>query len=259
VSACQCCGHAVSGDQHGLCACCERTLPGIGLLPDDILPHVLIRAAGGSMKDAAKATGTRPYDSDYALTKAQKALGCRRDYLLTVARYGQATHRLNVPAGFERPAHETPQHQAPKPKTLERVVIETPPPQPVVTEWREPEPREPVRMLTDRAEVAPLPRAVEAINQEEEEMTTDIDPAQQAKITERLEQTLAPAPTAAAQHLLTEARKAANDAGMDYQCAFAELAHLALTGEGLPDMNLVHLAYKLGVAKGRVEALEALA
>jgi hypothetical protein len=241
MSACQCCGHAVSGDQHGLCACCERTLPGIGLLPDDILPHVLIRAAGGSMKDAANATGTRPYDSDYALTKAQKALGCRRDYLLTVARYGQATKRLTVPAGFERPSHETPVHEAPAPRTQPRPEVPAPPESPVVIEHREPE-------------VKP-----EAANQEEEEMTTDIDPAQQAKITERLEQTLAPAPTAAARHLLTEARKAAHDAGMDYQCAFAELAHLVLTGGSLPDMGLVKLAYTFGEAKGRVEALEALA
>ena len=131
MSTCECCGHAVSGDQRGLCACCERTLPGIGLLPDDILPHVLIRAAGGSMKDAAKATGTRPYDSDYALTKAQKALGCRRDYLLTVARYGLANHRLNVPAGFERPNHATPTHDTPAPRTQPRPEIPKPPESPV--------------------------------------------------------------------------------------------------------------------------------
>ena len=237
MSTCQCCGHAVSGDQHGLCACCERTLPGIGLLPDDILPHVLIRAAGGSMKDAANATGTRPYDSDYALTKAQKALGCRRDYLLTVARYGLAKGRLPLPEGFERPAHETPQHQAPKPKTLERVVIETSPPQPVVTEWREPEPREPVRMLTDRAEDAPLPRAVEAINQEEEAMET----------------------TAAIEGLTATFRAEAERAALAYQEAFAGLAHLALTGEVFPDLSLVRLGFELGRAKGAVEALEALA
>lgn len=192
------------------------------------------------MKDAARATGTRAQDNDYALTKAKKALGCSREYLLLVARYGIATKRLPLPEGFERPDYVAPVHEAPAPRTQPRPEIPKPPSGPVVVEHRGPEP----------------------IKQEEEQVV---------QIAERLNSEV-PAPAVikpepalnvvaqeAIEHMLTVFKTDANNAGMDYQCAFAELAHLVLTGEGLPDMGLVRLAYQFGVAKGRVEALEALA
>lgn len=124
-------------------------------------------------------------------------------------------------------------------------MIETPSPGPVIVEHREPEP---VRMLTDRAEDAPLSRAVAEVNRAMEE-----------KPMPETHEGLNVVAQDAITSLLEGARKAAHEAGMDYQCAFAELAHLVLVGEELPDMNLVCLAYRLGEAKGRVLALEALA
>jgi hypothetical protein len=246
MSACQCCGHATNSHQrNGLCSGCETTLSDLRWLAADVKPHVLIRAAGGSMKDAARATGTTAKDNYYALRKALTALGCTREHLLLVAHYGLATGILPLPDGFARPAHETPVIEPPKPRTQPRPERPAPPERPVIVEHREPEP---VRMLTDRAEDAPLPRAVAEANQAVEE-----------KPMPQTHEGLNVVAQDAITSLLTGARKAAHDAGMDYQVAFAELAHLVLTGDQLPDMTLVRLAYRLGEAKGQVLALEALA
>jgi hypothetical protein len=216
-------------------------------LAADVKPHVLIRAAGGSMKDAARATGTTAKDNDYALRKALTALGCTREHLLLVAHYGLSTGILPLPDGFARPAHETPVIEPPKPRTQPRPERPAPPERPVIVEHREPEP---VRMLTDRAEDAPLPRAVEAVNQATEEEL--LDTAHQTQ----------PAPAIGTQRdlagLLATKREEAEQAAIAYQDAFAGLAHMALTDEGLPNLSLVRLGFELGRAKGAVEALEAL-
>lgn len=243
---CQCCGHSVNSHQRdGLCSGCEDLLAAISALPKQTQTHLLAKATGAKASEVMNKLHCGYSTNGSMVQSARKITGASVDRLVQVARYGMAGHLLPTPKGFEQPTFQTPAHEPPQPKTLERVVIETPRPGPVVVEHREPEP---VQMLTDRAEDAPLPRAVAEANQamEEEKPMPQThegryDVAQDA-ITS----------------LLSEARKAAHDAGMDYQVAFAELAHLVLTGEGLPDMGLVHLAYRLGEAKGRVLALEAL-
>lgn len=244
MSTCACCGHAKNNRQHGaVCSLCEDTLNAIKNLPGQRRLHVLIRAAGATSAEIMQTLGCAYSTNSSALNSAKQTVGCdSTEYLILVARYGLATKRLPLPEGFDRPTHMTPQHEAPAPRTQPRPEIPKPPESTVVIEHREP---------------API---------KEEELTVQIDvhgdmgPEQARKIAAAI----APEPALnvvaqdAIKGLLAKFKTEAADAGMDYQCAFAELAHLVLTGEGLPDMKLVQLAYQFGAAKGRVEALEAL-
>jgi hypothetical protein len=246
---CACCGHSKNGHQHGaVCTLCEDTLNAIKNLPGQRRLHVLIRAAGATAAEIMQTLGCAYSTNSSALNSAKQTVGCDSiDYLILVARYGLATKRLPLPEGFDRPVHMTPVHEAPAPRIQPRPEIPEPPEMPVVIEHREPAP----------------------IKKEEEQVVQiavhgDMAPEQARKIAERLNAVVAAPPEGevimrAIEGMLPARRTEAELAAMAYQDAFAGLAHLALTGETLPDFNLVRAAYNLGLAKGAVETLEALA
>lgn len=248
MSTCACCGHATNSHQKsGLCSLCEGVLNHVKHLPPKTREHVLARGTGARSKDVAEHYGCQHNTHSTSISNAAAAVGCSREHLLLVARYGLSVDRLPVPDGFQKPEHETPTYEAPKPKTLERIVIEHPS-SPVVIEHREPEPEtiaeeeRPVEEATDvKAEV------LRAFGGGLASETTD---------SEALAIVTLNAHRAAVEDMLVDAKRGAYDAAEAYQAAFAELAHLVLTGEGLPDMTLVRLAYRLGEYKGQVAALE---